>query len=89
MGVKLRYENKFDDVASGDLITSSAAAAYPKSNLQNAFRKKPWRSTSITDEYIKWDFGGSENCSYIALVNYNLTLDATITITAFPIWPGK
>lgn len=82
MGLKFYYENKFDDVASGDLVVSSAAAAYPKSNLQNTFRKKPWRSTGITGEYIKWDFGSSENCSHISLINYNLTIDATITITA-------
>ena len=82
MGLKFYYDNKFDDVESADLVTSSADAAYPKGNLQNAFRKKPWRSTGLSSEYVKWDFGVSEDCSHISLISHNLTTEATVTITA-------
>lgn len=82
MGLKFYYENKFDAVEAVDLVVSSAEVAYPKGNLQNAFRKKPWRSTGLSSEYAKWDFGASEDCSHISLINHNLTAEGAVTITA-------
>lgn len=80
--MRFYYDNKFDDIPISDVTVSSAESAYPKDNLQRLFRQKVWRATGDASEYVKWDFGSGENSNYIAIVNHNLSLDATITITA-------
>lgn len=79
--VRLYFHNKFDDLDIANITVSSAAAAYPKNNLQSFHRKKTWRSTDLSSPYVKWDHGQAENSNYLALINHNLTVDGEITIT--------
>jgi hypothetical protein len=59
---------------------SSAAAAYPASNVQSLPISKPWRATGCAAEYVEIDLGSAKSFNLVALVNHNLTSAAVITV---------
>ena len=74
--MNLTYVNQGD--AATALTASSAATGYPASNVQFPFKTKTWRSTGVTDEWLKWNLGSAQNVTMVALVNTNLTAAATV-----------
>ncbi len=68
--------NDFDSAG-----VSASSEALPVANLQDQLRTRLWRSTG-TDEHVDVDFGEAVICSGLALINHNLSPEATITLSA-------
>ena len=78
--IRLIYDNtEFD---SATLSATSEASGFPASNLQEQRRKKTWRSTSLTSQYISIDFGSDMYANCVALINHNLTHNGQFRLTA-------
>jgi len=76
--IRFLYDNDAFDAAT--LTASSEATGYEVSNLQDQRRKKTWRSTSVTGEYIS--INAAITANMIALINHNLTYEGTFRVTA-------
>lgn len=75
------YLRHADNKAMASTITaSSAAAAYPATNLNVLPVSKHWRSTSDTSEDLQIDLGAAHAIDLMGIVNHNLTSAATITV---------
>jgi hypothetical protein len=74
------WQNRYLDAAT--LTAVSAATGYPASALQDQLRARKWRSTSISGQYVQVDFGSARPFNTVALIDHNLTFDATLTLTA-------
>jgi len=80
MNVRFLWDNKFDNAT---ISASSETAGLPVSNLQDQLRKKVWRSTGCSSEYVDIDFGeGGDYCNTIAVVQHNLSHNAQIRLVA-------
>jgi len=64
------------------LTATTEAPGYPVTNLQDPFRTRRYRSTSITGQSISIDLGASKDFNALPLVDHNLTFAATIRVTA-------
>jgi hypothetical protein len=78
--IRFLWDNRWLDAAV--ITASSEASGYPISCLQDSFRSRKWRSTSITGQSISIDFGSSKNFNALALIDHNLSITGTIRITA-------
>lgn len=74
MGLRIIWNNLAD---TGTLTALSEDSSFPKENVQNEFKTKTWRSTGITDEWLKWDLGSSQNVTCVAVVNHNFDAGGT------------
>jgi hypothetical protein len=64
-------ENMFDDAS---VSVFSEDTEYPAGNLQHTHRTLRWHSTSLAEQYIRFDAGvGGQIAGYIAVVNPNIT----------------
>lgn len=77
---RMLWDNRYLDAATLTAITS--AAGYPVANLQDQFRSRKWRSTSLTGVSISIDFGASINFNALAFIDHNLSVTGTIRIKA-------
>jgi hypothetical protein len=77
---RMLWDNRWLDAAT--LTATTSATGYPVANLQDLFRSRKWRSTSITGQTISIDFGASKIFNSIALIDHNLSVTATIRIKA-------
>ncbi len=81
------------------LTCSSEDASFPCENVQDEQRTKIHKFTGKTSEYYRYDFGTKKPIGALALINHNLTVDATVTLragiaaggatlknTAYPAW---
>jgi len=64
------------------ITPSSEDSIYKKDYLYNQRPSLPFRFTGKTDENIVIDFGSAKTITIIALINHNLTSNATIKIQA-------
>jgi len=78
--IRFIYDNT--DFDSAIITASSEASGFPVSNLQEQRRKKTWRSSSLTNQYISIDFGSSIYANCVVLINHNLTYDGRIKLVA-------
>lgn len=76
---KLLYRNRG---LKGTWTASSEVATLPATNLASAIRKKVWRATGKTSEWVKVDLGAAQAIDAVALISSNLSAGATITIEA-------
>ena len=77
---RMLWDNRWLDAATLSAVTS--AAGYPVANLQDPFRSRKWRSTSLTGVSVSIDFGASVNFNTLAFIDHNLSVTATIRIKA-------
>lgn len=75
MTIRFAYTNLAD---TGTLTSKTAATGYPASNVRHPFKTKTYRSTGVTDEWLKWDLATAQSVTIIAIVNTNLTTAATV-----------
>jgi len=75
MTIRFTYTNRAD---TGTLTSLTAATGYPAANVQHPFKTKTYRSTGVTDEWLKWNLGSAQSVTMIAIVNTNLTAAATV-----------
>lgn len=82
MAKKLRiiWDNRYFDGAT--LTPSSAEANFPVANLKDKLRKRTWRTTDLSSESLKVDFGESLYCTCLALISHNLTFSGKVTVQA-------
>lgn len=82
MAAKLRiiWDNRYFDAAT--LTPSSAATNFPAVNVQDKLRKRTWRTTGLTGQYLTADLGQSLYCTCLALINHNLTFAGKVTVQA-------
>lgn len=80
---RMLWDNRVFDGAT--LSVTSAATGYPVGCLQDTFRSRRWRSTSISGEKVGMYLGGPFNS--LAFIDHNLTFGGTIRVTASDI-PG-
>ena len=79
--IRFIYNNTSFDSAT--LSATSEASGFPATNLQEQRRKKVWRSSSLTNQYISIDFGsGGIYANSVALINHNLTYNGQFKLTA-------
>jgi hypothetical protein len=69
-------------IATAAFTASSAAAAYPATNVGVLPISKPWRTTGCASESMLMDFSNPISVDLIALIAHNLSVSATITVTA-------
>lgn len=77
---RMLWDNRAFDAAT--LTATSSATGYPVANLQDPFRSRKWRSTSITGQSITINLGSSKNFNALAFIDHNLSVTATIRISA-------
>lgn len=75
MTIRFAYTNLAD---TGTLTSLTAATGYPAANVQHPFKTKTYRSTGVTDEWLKWNLDSAQSVTMIAIVNTNLTTSATV-----------
>lgn len=78
--LRIAWDNLLD-LTAAVVTASSAAASFPASQVQSKFRALRWRSTAITSQWIKVDFGATKDWNTVILWDHNLTTSATVTIT--------
>jgi hypothetical protein len=77
---RMIWDNRFLDAATLAAVTS--AIGYPVDNLQDPFRSRKWRSTSLTGVSVSIDFGVPINFNVLAFIDHNLSVTGTIRIKA-------
>ena len=77
--VRLLYNADTWDAAT---ITSSSesSADLADDNAVHDHVSKPWRTTGISAEWIKFDLGGATNLTVFSMFSFNLTASATVTL---------
>lgn len=80
MAFRMLWDNQWLDAAT--ITASSEASGYPATCIQDSFRSRRWRSTSINNESLAIDFGEAKNFNALALVDHNLSVTGTIRIKA-------
>jgi len=73
------YDNKFIDAT---ISTWTENADYPEANLQDTRLSKVYRSTNDNAQNIVASITAGMTCSYVAIMNHNLTSTATLKIQA-------
>lgn len=64
-------------------ITSlSAASAHAAANVQTAFPKQTWRSTGLSNEWLKFDMSLATSINFVSFFANNLTNAATVKVYA-------
>ena len=77
---RMLWDNHQFDAAT--LTATTSASGYPVTCLQDQFRSRKWRTTSIIEQYITIDFGTAINFNSIAFIDHNLSTTGTIRIMA-------
>lgn len=77
---RMLWDNHQFDAAT--LTATTSASGYPVTCLQDQFRSRKWRTTSITEQYVTIDFGTAINFNSIAFIDHNLSTTGTIRIMA-------
>lgn len=81
MAANIRFyaKNIFDDAT---VSAFSEDSEYPDGNMQHTHRTLRWHSTSLAEQYIRFDVGvGGQIAGYIAVVNPNIT-SGNLTVKA-------
>lgn len=76
----LKYTDNKGAASATTITASTAATAYPSSNLKVLPIAKHWRSTGITSENLQLDLGSAMSIDLIGIINHNITASGTITI---------
>jgi len=73
-----------DKAAQTGVLVSvqSEDAIYPKENLQDAITAKLFRGSSLTDQWIEYDFGTSVTLDVWGIANHNLSASVSATLRA-------
>lgn len=79
MAVHFSYENHADGAS---LTASSQEAAMPAANVQDPRPTVVWRATGCSSEQIVFDLGAAKNLSVVALLGFNLTSGAQLSLQA-------
>ena len=77
--MKLLTTNLID---SASLTGSSAASAFPASNVQDSIMSSVWRTTGDTSENLVINLGMARSADIVFIGNHNLTSSATVTLEA-------
>lgn len=80
--IQFLYANLFD---SGTATASSVSATYTgniATNVQNTFLKQTWRSSTLANEWLKFDLGSAKQITLLTSFYNNLTTSATVKIYA-------
>ncbi len=75
----LSYSNYVDNAA---ITANSETSGYPATNIQDVQLAKKYRSSGVSSEWIKFDFGGAKAIKGIFVLGHNITSGATIKIQA-------
>lgn len=75
--IKFLYTNRFD---SATVTSLNAATGYAASNVQNRLLKNTWRSTGLSNQWLKFDLGSTLAVDLFTFFYNNLTSGATITL---------
>lgn len=75
--IKFLISNLFD---AGTVTAINAADGYPATNVQNRFLKKTWRSTGVSNQWLKFDLGSAQAIADFCMFKNNLTSGATVKI---------
>lgn len=73
----IAYENLVDKPTTV-ITATSANTKFPASNVRVSFRQVRWRSTSVSNQYLRFDFGTEKDVGCVVLLDHNLTADAEI-----------
>ena len=76
----LKYTDNKGSASATTITASTAATAYPASNLKTLPIAKHWRSTGITSEDLQLDLGSALSIDLFGLINHNITASGTITV---------
>lgn len=77
---RMLWDNRLLDTAI--LTATTSATGYPATALQDQFRSRKWRSTSLTGQSISIDFGTEKNFNAVAFIDHNLSVTGTIRLMA-------
>lgn len=75
--IKFLYTNKFD---TATVTALNEATGYDAVNVQDRFLKKTWRSTGVSNQWLKFDLGSAQLVSMFTFFNNNLTTAATVKL---------
>ncbi len=79
MTVRFCYENVADEA---ELTASSETSSLPASNVQDPRPTRVWRTSGAASESLVLDLGTARSVSMAALLEHNLTAEATVTLQA-------
>lgn len=75
--IKFLYSNRFD---SATVTSLNAATNFPVANVQDRFLKKTYRSTGLSNQWLKFDLGSAQSVDMLTFFYNNLTSGATVTL---------
>lgn len=76
--IKLIYTNVFD--TSTVTALNTAGSTYTQDNLKDRFLKKKWRSTGLSNQWVKFDLGSSKLVDIFTFFSNNFTTAATVKL---------
>lgn len=79
MPIRFSYTNLTDTAI---LTPSSQLSTLPASNLKNPLPTCVWRTSGKTSENLVIDLGSAQQAALVALIGYNLTSAAAVTLQA-------
>lgn len=72
--------NLIDSLLNNQIIPSTEVVSVPAINLKDQQKSKVWRTTSVADQNVTFDFGAPVSISEFLMTSHNLTSGAVITI---------
>lgn len=75
--IKFLYDNLFD---SATLTKLNETTGYEAVNVQDRFLKKTYRSTGLTEQWLKFDMGSSKTVTLFTAFNNNFTTSAAFKL---------
>jgi hypothetical protein len=67
-----------DVLKSGTVTASAATAGLPVTNVQDDLVRKVYRSTTASNEWIKFDMGSATTINALGIINHNITLGSVV-----------
>jgi len=80
MNILFSYKNDADDAT---LTYSTQHASFPAENVQQRWAVKPWRSTAVAAEYLRFAMDGTPQIDFITIKNHNLQDTATVQVNYY------
>lgn len=75
--IRFLYTTQLD---SATVTSLNAATNYPASNVQTRLLKQTWRTTGLSNQWIKFDLGSAKSITMFSFFYNNLTSGATVTL---------
>lgn len=80
MGIRILYDSDTWDAAT--ITSSSETGDLADDNVVDDRVAKPWRTTGVSSEWIKFDLGSAVSLTCLGMFGFNLTSSATVTLQA-------